>query len=272
MRSSNPVLTRLTPEGHVNSDRQRVGYTPGSYAQGQTTYSSPVETAATDRMTIDDVVVRTVGLLALTGLAGAAAWVAFSTGYLPEGLLLPFWIGSAMIGLVLGLIISFARVTNPLLIGAYAVVEGVFVGMVTMFFESQYEGIGLQAAAGTFGIFFVMAMLYRARVLRATPRFTKIVVGAVIGIVVLLGLNFLLSIFGIHMGIRDGGPLSIVVSLVIIVVASLTFVLDFAQIEEGVRQGMPKRYAWSCAFGILVGLIWLYLEILRLIGYLRGSD
>jgi uncharacterized YccA/Bax inhibitor family protein len=177
-----------------------------------------------------------------------------------------------MVGLVLGLVIAFMQVTNPILIGAYAVVEGVFLGLVSEFYEYLYDGIVVQAAAGTFGIFFVMAMLYKAQVLRATPRFTKFVVGAVVGIFAVILVNLVLSLFGINTGLRDGSPLAIGFSIVIIIVASLTFILDFAQVEEGVRAGMPKRYAWACAFGILVGLIWLYLEILRLLSYLRGGD
>ena len=117
-----------------------------------------------------------------------------------------------------------------------------------------------------------MALLYKSRVIRATPRFTRIVIGAVVGLFALMLVNFVLSLFGVSTGLREGGTIGIIFSLVCIVVAALTFVLDFDQVEEGVRQGLPQRYAWSCAFGILVGLIWLYLEILRLLSYLRGDD
>jgi uncharacterized YccA/Bax inhibitor family protein len=261
VRSSNPVLTRLTPE-------TQSGYRePAAYGEPYG-YTSPViAPSETDRMTIDDVVVRTVGLLALTGISGALAWA-----IVPDALLMPIWIGAAMVGLVLGLVIAFKQVTNPVAIGAYAVVEGVFLGLVSKTYESLYDGIVLQAAAGTFGIFFLMAMLYKARVIQATPRFAKFVIAAVMGIVAVLVVNLLLSLFGINTGLRDGSPLAIGFSIVIIIVASLTFILDFAQVEEGVRAGMPKRFAWACAFGILVGLIWLYLEILRLLSYLRGED
>ena len=262
MRSHNPVLTRLTPETHT-------GYRePVSYGQETAGYpSSVVAPAETDRMTIDDVVVRTVGLLALTGLSGAVAWY-----LVPNSMALGVAFGAAMVGLVVGLIISFKRVTNPALIAVYAVIEGVFVGIISKFFESRFEGIVLQAVLATFGIFVIMALLYTSRVIRATPRFTRIIVGAVIGLFSLMLVNLLLSFFGVSTGLREGGAIGIIFSLVCIVVASLTFVLDFAQIEEGVKAGMPKRYAWSCAFGILVGLIWLYLEILRLLSYLRGDN
>jgi uncharacterized YccA/Bax inhibitor family protein len=259
VRSSNPVLTRLTPE--------TAGPPAGASPYGSETYPGVVTApAVADRMTVDDVVVRTAGLLAIVGISGALAWT-----MVPDRLLLPVWIGAAMGGLILGLVIAFARIANPAVIVPYAIVEGVFVGIVSKFFENQFEGIVLQAALGTFGLFFVMALLYKARVIRATPLFVKIVMSALIGVVGLIVLNLVLSLFGINTHLRDGSGLAIVFSLVVIVIASLTFVLDFAQIEEGVRQGLPKKYAWLSAFGILVGLIWLYLEILRLLSYLRDD-
>lgn len=262
MRSHNPVLTRLTPETHT-------GYRePVSYGQETVGYPSQVVAPAeTDRMTIDDVVVKTVGLLALTGLSGAVAWTV-----VPNAIALPVAFGAAMVGLVVGLVIAFKRIANPVAIGAYAIIEGVFVGIISKFFEAQFPGIVLQAVIGTFGVFFIMTLLYTSRAIRATPRFTRMVVGAVIGVFAIMLVNLVLSLFGVTTGLRSGGWLGIAFSLVCIVVAALTFVLDFAQIEEGVKQGLPKRYAWACAFGILVGLIWLYLEILRLLSYLRGDD
>jgi uncharacterized YccA/Bax inhibitor family protein len=97
-------------------------------------------------------------------------------------------------------------------------------------------------------------------------------IGAIGGLFMVMLLNFVLSLFGVHTGLRGGGALSIGFSLVCIVVAALSFVLDFDQIEQGVRAGLPQRYSWTCAFGILVGLIWLYLEILRLLSYLQGGS
>jgi uncharacterized YccA/Bax inhibitor family protein len=260
VRSSNPVLTRLTPTTAPPQGATQYGYAP------QAPYPSVVAPTVTDRMTVDDVVVRTAGLLALLGISGAFAWV-----LVPDRLLGPVWIGAAMVGLILGLVISFGRVANPAVIIPYAIVEGVFVGVVSKAYERLFNGIVLQAALGTFGLFFLMALLYKARVIRATPMFVKMVMGALVGVVGLIVLNLVLSLFGVNTHLRDGSGLSIVFSLVIIVIASLTFVLDFAQVEEGVRVGLPKQYAWLSAFGILVGLVWLYLEILRLLSYLRDD-
>jgi uncharacterized YccA/Bax inhibitor family protein len=277
VRSSNPVLTRLTPE---NQTGYQAGYrSPGSYgsttgyAQQTDYYNSPVVAAgASDRLTIDDVVIRTVTLLAVTGISG------FLAVYLvPNDIAVPVWIGAALIGLVLGLIISFKQISSPPLILTYAVVEGVFVGMVSKAYESWYDGIVVQAAAGTFGIFLIMTALYKFRVIRATPRFARGVMAAVFGIFGIILVNWILSLFGVTTGIRgnadgSGGTLAIVFSIVVIVIASLTFILDFALIEESIARGAPKRMAWTCAFGLLVGLIWVYLEVLRLLSYLRGRD
>ncbi|GGK14710.1 membrane protein [Pilimelia terevasa] len=261
MESRNPVLSRL---GEA-AQRELAGTAPQAgqaYPTGAGFGAAPPQVAP---MSIDDVVVRTVGLLALVAVAGGVAWQTVPVG---AGAL-PWLIGAAVAGLVLGLVISFARITNPLVIGLYALCEGVFLGVVSRLFEASYPGIVVQAAIGTFGTFFLMAALYRARFLRATPRFTKIVIGAVIGVCGLMLANLLLGFAGVNLGLRDGGPLAIGFSVVCIAVAALTFVLDFHQVEEAVRYGLPRKFAWSCAFGIVVGLVWLYLEFLRLISYFR---
>jgi uncharacterized YccA/Bax inhibitor family protein len=259
-QSSNPVLTRLRPD----SAAAEPGY---GYPLNDGEYSNVVVSAGTDRMTIDDVVVKTVTLLGIVAVTGGLTWA-----LLPRENSLPVLIGSAILGLVLGLVNSFSKTVRPALIVAYAVVEGVFLGIISRFFEDFYNGIVLQAALGTFGVFFVMAALYKAKVIRATPKFTKYLIAAMGGIVVLLLGNLLLGLFGVQTGIREAGPLGIGISIVIIVVAALSFILDFAMIEEGVRQGAPRKFAWLAAFGLLVGLIWLYIEILRLLSYLRGDD
>jgi uncharacterized YccA/Bax inhibitor family protein len=218
-------------------------------------------------MTIDDVVVKTVTLLGITGISAVLAWT-----LVPDALLGPAWIGAALVGLVLGLIISFSRMANPALVVTYAVVEGVFVGLVSKTFESFYNGIVFQAVTATFGVFFLMAILYKSRVIRATPKFTKGLIAVMGGLFAIMLINLVLGLFGVNTGLRDAGPLGYIFSIVCIVVAALSFILDFDQIEQGVRMGLPQRYSWTCAFGILVGLIWLYLEILRLLSFLQGSS
>ncbi|MBQ1025920.1 Bax inhibitor-1/YccA family protein [Micromonospora sp. C95] len=277
MKTSNPVLARL---GQAAERERAAGYAPsGPYGQPgypqqvppQAGYPGapgfPSAPPAVTPMSIDDVVVKTVTLLAIVGVAAAAAWA-----LVPDALLGVAWIGAAIVGLVLGLIISFSRMANPALVVAYAVVEGVLVGAVSKFFESLYDGIVLQAVTATFGVFFVMAMLYKARVIRATPKFVKGMIAVMAGLFAVMMINLVLALFGVNTGLRDGSPLAIGFSIVCIVVASLSFVLSFKEVEDGVRMGLPQRYSWVAAFGILVSLIWLYIEMLRLLSYFQGDD
>lgn len=264
MRSSNPVLTRLTPETHT---APAPGYGAGYGSPYPTYQEPPTYVAQQDRMTIDDVVVKTVSLLGLVVLAGVATAVV-----LPNELLGVAWIGGAIVGLVLGLVISFKRLVSPPLMMAYAVVEGVFLGAVSEFYHAISRGIVTQAVIGTFAIFFVMAGLYKAKVIRATPKFARFMLGAVIAAVVVMLVRLLMGLFMADSPLSNGSSFSILVSLGIIVIGALTFILDFNQIEQAVAQGAPRNMAWLCAFGILVGLIWVYLEVLRLLSYLRGSE
>ncbi|MFE9203733.1 Bax inhibitor-1/YccA family protein [Micromonospora sp. NPDC007230] len=279
MKTSNPVLARL---GQAAERERAAGYAqPGPYGQPgypqqyqpqpqqypTPGYDYPAAAPTVTPMTLDDVVVKTVMLLGILGVSAAAAWA-----LVPDALVGVAWIGAAVVGLVLGMIISFSRMANPALVVAYSIVEGVFVGMVSKAFESLYNGIVLQAVVATFGVFFLMATLYKARVIRATPKFTRIMIAVIGGLFAVMLINLVLALFGVHTGLRDSGPLGIGFSLVCIVVASLSFVLNFAQIEDGVRMGLPQRYAWTAAFGIVVGLVWLYLEVLRLLSYFQGDD
>jgi uncharacterized YccA/Bax inhibitor family protein len=261
VRSSNPVLTRLTPETYS-------GQTSG-YGSPYQPAPPPVSVVAeADRMTIDDVVVKTVALLSLTALSGlATALLPLSAGALWGAVAI-----GGIVGLVLGLIVSFKRVISPPLIVAYAIAEGVFVGGISKIYNAIWDGIVVQAALATFGIFFLMAALYKTRIIRNSPRFTRIVMGGLLGVLGLIVANLIFGLFGVNLHLRDGSPLAIVFSLVVIGVAALTFVLDFDMIEQAAAQGAPKQTAWLCAFGLLVGLIWVYLEVLRLLSYLRGRN
>ncbi|MER7166503.1 Bax inhibitor-1/YccA family protein [Micromonospora sp. NPDC000207] len=273
MKTSNPVLARL---GKAAEQERAAGYAPtGPYGQPgypQQQYPGapvgyPAAPPTVTPMSLDDVVVKTVMLLAIVGASAAAAWV-----LMPDALLGIAWIGAAVVGLVLGMIISFSRMANPALVVAYAVVQGVFVGMISKTFEALYSGIVLQAVTATFGVFFLMTMLYKARVIRATPKFVKGMIAVMAGLFAVMLINLVLALFGVNTGLRDGSPLAIGFSLVCIVVAALSFVLSFNEVEEGVRMGLPQRYSWTAAFGILVSLIWLYIEILRLLSYFQGDD
>jgi uncharacterized YccA/Bax inhibitor family protein len=268
VRTSNPLLTRLSADAARERAATAQAYPAEPYRNPSTEDVLGTAPARTRPMTVDDVVVRTIGLLALTVLSAGAIWT-----LVPVERAAVFWVPAAMIGLVLGLVISFARITNPLLIGAYAVVEGVFVGGVSHWFNTIFDGgLVLQAVAATLGVFLLMAFLYKSGAIRATPKFVRFMVGALFGAAAVIVINFVITLVtGEPTILRDGGPIAIIVSLVFIVIAALSFILSFHEVEEGVRQGLPERYAWACAFGILVSLIWLYLEVLRLLSYFASD-
>ena len=214
-------------------------------------------------MTVDDVVTRTGLLLFIAFATGALTWT-LGLG----GLAFP----AAIVGLVLAMVIIFKQLTSPGLILAYAAIEGVFLGGISHFFNNQYPGIVVQAVLGTAAVTAGVLGLYRSGKIRVTPQFTKMVVGATIGFFVLIMVNLVAGFFTDGgLGLREG-PLGIVVGLFAIGLASMNLVLDFDLVERGAREGVPERYGWFAAFAIMVTLVWLYIEILRLLAILRGND
>jgi uncharacterized YccA/Bax inhibitor family protein len=211
-------------------------------------------------LTVDDVVTKTAAILVIAVVAGfATAW------FQAYALALP----AAIVGLVLSLIIIFRRNINPALIMGYALAEGVLLGAITGVFNQWYPGIAAQAIVGTLGVFAGMLVVYKTGAIRVTPRLTKMIIGGIIGVAVLMLFNLVMGLFGVNIGLRDGGPMAIVFSLVCIALASFSFLLDFDAIDQAIKQGAPAKTAWYFAFGLMVTLVWLYLEILRLLGYAR---
>jgi uncharacterized YccA/Bax inhibitor family protein len=222
-------------------------------------------------MTIDDVVTKTGITLAVLMVTGAATYFG---GPAIWGLALP----AALIGFVLALVIIFKKAVSPPLILVYAAVEGVFLGGISGVIGTQVaartgggSGIIFQAIAGTGLVFAGMLVVYRTGAVKVTPRFTKWLIGAMIGVVGLMLLNLILNLFGIDPGLRSGGPLAIVFSLVCIGIAAFSFLLDFDAADQAIRAGAPEKTAWYIAFGLTVTLVWLYLEILRLLSYFQGE-
>ena len=267
-----PPAAQQPPYGQQVPYGQQAPYGQPGAPAGQAPYGTqpygqqPYDTQApTQYMTLDDVVVRTAATVGV--VIGVAALVMLT---LDPDRAIAFALPAALIGLVLGLVISFKQITNPAAILAYAAVEGVFLGGISKLFETLYEGIVLQAVIGTFGVFAGMLVVYKTGAIRVTPKFTKWLVGALIGVVALVVVNLVAGFFvDGGLGLRDGGPLAIVFSLVVIGVAALTFLLDFDMVDQAIRRGAPQRFAWYAAFGLVVGLVWLYLEILRLLSYFR---
>ena len=216
-------------------------------------------------MTLDDVVQRTAAMLGTILVAGGIAWFA-----LPDRLFGPALIISLMGGLGLGLYMSFTARVNPVTALLYSVFEGVLLGAISHVFEQRYPGIVVQAVAGTVMVAAGMLFVYKIGAIRVTPRFTRVVVGATIGVFGLMLVNLVAYLFTDDgLGLRSGGPFAVIFSLVCIAIAAFNLVLDFDMIERGIRQGAPQKFAWFAAFGLTVTLIWLYIEILRLLGYAR---
>lgn len=253
--SNNPALVR-------SPAFNRLG--PASKADPlEEAYRAPSATSAqTGRMTVEDVIARTGLLLGVAVATGALTWM-LGLG----GLALP----AALVGLGLALFIIFKQKTSPGLILTYAAVEGVFLGGISQMFNAIYPGIVVQAVVGTGAVTAGMLALYRSGRIRVTPQFTKMVVGATIGFLALIVVNFVAGFFTSGgLGLREG-PLGIVVGLVAIALASLNLVLDFDLVERGAREGVAAEFAWFAAFAIMVTLVWLYVEILRLLSILRGD-
>jgi uncharacterized YccA/Bax inhibitor family protein len=152
----------------------------------------------------------------------------------------------------------------------YAVTEGYLLGAISHLYDARFDGIVVQAILGTLGVFLAMLTLFSLRILRVTPRMTKGIIGATFGIMFLYLFGFLMSIFGVDMRfLHDGSPLGIAISLLIVGVAAFNLLLDFEFIEQGSKAGLPAYMDWYGAFGLLVTLVWLYLEMLRLFARLR---
>lgn len=244
MRSHNPVLTRKDTFG-----------TP-SAATLEEMYAAP------ERMTLDDVVGKTALLLGILVTTAAASWAL-------ELYALAF--PAAIVGLVLALVVTFKREPSPGLSIAYAAVEGVFLGAISRLFDTAYPGIAVQAIGGTILCFGSVLVAYKTGKLRATPMFKKVMVSAMMGIFALYTVNIVMRLFGVGglPVINESTPLGILFSVVVVGIAALSFVLDFDMIEQAERNGVPEKFAWKAAFGLVVGLVWLYLEMLRLLAKLR---
>lgn len=216
-------------------------------------------------MTLDDVVLRTGAMLATILVVGGAAWAV-----IPADKAWGIAIGAILVGVALGLYMSFKMVANAPLSLTYAALQGVALGVISKAMEQYYNGIVIQAITGTVMVAAGMLFVYKIGAIRVTPKFTKIVVGATIGVFGLMLVNLVSYLFTSDgLGIRSGGALAIVFSLVCIVIAAANLVMDFDMVERGIRSGADEKYAWYAAFGITVTLVWLYIEILRLLSYLR---
>jgi len=239
------------------------GYGPGQVSSGE----------GERPMTVDDVVVKTglsLGTALLFGVI-TAVWAQAQmaeTGRL-SGALLGAMFGGLIVGLVISLVIIFRQKPSGPLTLIYSAAEGLFLGALSGVFEVVYPGIALQAIIGTAGVFIGMLVVYKTGAVKVTPKLTKWIVGALVGVMILMLFNLISTVaFGFN-PLRGGGTLAIVFSIVCIGIAAFSFLLDFDQADRMIREGMPSKWAWYTAFGLMTTLVWLYLEILRLLSYLR---
>jgi uncharacterized YccA/Bax inhibitor family protein len=280
--TSNPVFRSLPRQqggyaqfGTGTAQMQRGSYQGDPYA--------PYQEARPSRpLTIDDVVTKTgITLAVLT----AAAVVSFFMVASSPALAMPLMLVGAFGGLALVLVATFGRKQDsPPLVLSYAVLEGLFLGAISFALTFQVSvggGRSVNAGAmigeavlGTLGVFFGMLVVYKTGAIRVTPKFTRMVVAALFGAVFLMLGNFVLALFGVGggtgLGLRSGGPVAIIFSLVMIGIAAFSFLIDFDAADQMIRAGAPEKAAWGIALGLTVTLVWLYLEILRLLSYFQN--
>lgn len=223
-------------------------------------------------MTIEGTVNRVGILLVLMLIPAAYMWNKVLGAWDPGAAM-----GTAMLGalgaFVFALITIFKKTWAPVTAPVYAVLEGLFLGAISGVFHQQYPGIAMQAIALTMGTLFTLLLAYRSGLIRATENFKLGVVAATGGIAMLYLVNIVMGFFGAGIPfIHESGTFGILFSLFVVVIAALNLVLDFDFIENGAAAGAPKYMEWYAAFGLMVTLVWLYLEILRLLAKLQSRD
>ena len=282
--SSNPVFRSLpkTQGGYAQFGTGAAGY--GAQAVHTdpyvTQYPDQTQAGVARPMTIDDVVTKTGVTLAVLS---AVAVVTYFLASVNPAVALPLAMVGALGGLVLVLVATFGRKQdNPAIVLSYAALEGLFLGAISWVFGKSVEIAGgsagaliTQAVLATFGVFFGMLVVYKTGAIRVTPKFTRMIVAGLFGVLVLMLGNLVLAMFGVGggegMGLRAGGPIAIVFSLVCIGLAAFSFLIDFDAADQMIRAGAPEKAAWGIALGLTVTLVWLYIEILRLLSYFNSD-
>ena len=278
--TSNPVFRSLPKQrgGYAQFGTGAAQVQQGYYQADP--YVAPYQEAKVSRpVTIDDVVTKTGITL---GVLTVAAIVSYFLVASNVALAMPLTLIGAFGGLGLVLVATFGRKQDsPAIVLSYAVLEGLFLGAVSFVFanfqvSSANAGalIG-EAVLGTFGVFFGMLVVYKTGAIRVTPKFTRMLVAAMFGVLALMLGNFVLAMFhvggGTGLGLRSGGTVAIIFSLVCIGIAAFSFLIDFDAADQMIRAGAPEKAAWGIALGLTVTLVWLYIEILRLLSYLQND-
>ncbi|WP_297950458.1 Bax inhibitor-1/YccA family protein, partial [uncultured Microbacterium sp.] len=251
-------------------------------AQLEGQFAAPAAGAVeTDRMTVEDTVYKTIGLFAVLVVTAVVGWVwsmSTVTGPGTAPTMLP-WIVGLIGGFALAMVVSFSKTVRPALIFAYAAFEGLFVGAISAFFEYIYPGIVFQATLATLAVVGVTLALFASGKVRASKRATKIWMIAMIGYLVFSLVNVVLMLFnapiaggafGLYSQKVFGIPLGLIIGVLVVIMAAYSLVQDFDFIQQGVRNKAPRKYGWLGGFGIMVTVVWLYIEILRIIAIARS--
>ena len=229
--------------------------------------AGPVETG---RVTMDDVIMKTLGLFAIVLVTAAAGWFVAASN---PSLGFMVWMGGMIATLILGFVIAFKKTLSVPLILLYAAAEGLFVGAVSQFFNSvpKYDGIVGQAVLATLATFAGMFLAYKFGLIKVTDKFRRVMTMAIIGYAIFAVVNFIFAmVTNTPFGIGGSGMLGIGISLFAVGLASLSLALDFDSIDRAIATGAPAKYSWLLAHGLIVTLVWLYIEFLRLLGRLRN--
>jgi uncharacterized YccA/Bax inhibitor family protein len=274
-------------QGAHTASFQHAGVDAVANAQLEGMYAAPPAGAIeTDRMTVEDTVWKTAGLFGILLVTAAVGWV-WTLGGLRfdpyAGVSVLPWIIGALGGFVLALVITFTsrKKVRPALIFAYAAFEGLFVGGISAFFEGIWPGIVMQATIATVAVVGVTLALFASGKIRASAKATKIFMIAMFGYLAFSLLNLVLMWTGVvtdPFGLRGapspifGLPWGVIIGIFVVLMAAYSLVLDFDQIQQGVRNGAPRKFGWMGAFGIMVTVVWLYVEILRIIALARGNN
>ncbi|CAA0132083.1 Uncharacterised protein [Mycolicibacterium vanbaalenii] len=282
--SSNPVFRSLPKGqgGYAQFGTGAAGYGAQAvkadpYAGAQ--YPDQQQTGVSRPLTIDDVVTKTGMTL---GVLSSVAIVAYFVAASNVALAMPMLLIGALGGLGMVLFATFGRKQdNPAIVLSYAALQGMAVGAISFVFANMMvSGISAgaligQAVLGTVGVFAGMLVVYKTGAIRVTPKFTRMIVAGMIGALVLMLGNFVLAMFGVGggegLGLRSGGPIAIIFSLLVIGLAAFSFLIDFDAADQMIRAGAPEKAAWGIALGLTVTLVWLYIEILRLLSYFNSD-
>jgi len=281
-----PAPGQQPPAGFVQGGQySHMGVDAAAQAQLEGAFAAPPAGALEHgRMTVEDTVIKTVVLFGVLLVAAVVGWVWTLGGALsPDTATAPPtlvpWIIGALGGFVLGLVNAFKKEPSPALIFAYAAFEGLFVGGISAYFETIWSGVVMQATLATVAVVGVTLALFASGRIRASAKATKIFMIAMIGYLVFSLLNLVLMWTGVNdnaWGLRSeeifGIPLGLIIGVFVVILAAYSLVLDFDMIQQGVRNGAPRKFGWSGAFGIMVTVVWLYVEILRILAILRGND